>query len=46
MKNIDIYDNRVKQCVVKVSKYSYTLKNTLFGCFRIEENEMMPMKQV
>ena len=32
--------------VCKRVKYIYWVKKNLFGCFRIEENEVMPMKQV
>ena len=41
------YKNSDIECVVKdVKIYLYTLKNELFGCFRIEENVTKTMKQV
>jgi mRNA-degrading endonuclease toxin of MazEF toxin-antitoxin module len=47
VKNEKIFYNKKKKSVVKrVQIYLYTLKNDLFGCFKMEENETMTMKQV
>ena len=45
-KKIYFFINLRERDVVKVSKYIVTLKNDLFGCFTIEENVAMTMKQV
>ena len=45
MKKSIFYNNSVIECVKDV-KYIYWVKKDLFGCFRIEKNKAMSMKQV